>query len=201
MNTTCVPVLQVLVRACMGMTLASAAPALLQQLRRPSPRGLLLCMASSAFSFFLFSYQVHEKSILLPLMPLTLLAPDLPLLAAWMPAMAAFSMFPLLKKDLLVLAYIGALLAWASVAWPPTGAAGSSPQKDWRRRATAVLVAGSCTTAAVLNAVAAFASPPARLPYLFDALITAFCFVHFLCAAVYVQWRTWTCAETFAVRG
>ena len=184
--------LQVLVRACMGLTLASAAPALLQQLRRPSQKGLLFCMASSAFSFFLFAYQVHEKSILLPLLPLTLLAPDLPLLAAWMPAMAAFSMFPLLKKDCLVVAYLGALLFWASVAWPRT-AGDDGPKRDRRGRAVPVLVAGSCATAVVLHAAKAFALPPPQLPYLFDALIIAFCFVHFMCAAVYVQWRTCTC--------
>ena len=66
--------------------------------------------------------QVHEKSILLPLLPLTLLgacgdAGEVAL-RRWLPAMAAFSMFPLLKKDRLVAAYLGALALWAAVAWP-----------------------------------------------------------------------------------
>ena len=44
------------------------------QLKMPPTLGLLLhAMFSSAMAFFLFSFQVHEKSILLPLMPLTLL--------------------------------------------------------------------------------------------------------------------------------
>ena len=34
---------------------------------------LLLALLNSAMSFFLFSFQVHEKTILLPLLPLTLL--------------------------------------------------------------------------------------------------------------------------------
>ena len=41
----------------------------------PSPSVNLLPVAlfTSSLSFFLFSFQVHEKSILLPLMPLTLM--------------------------------------------------------------------------------------------------------------------------------
>lgn len=34
---------------------------------------LLLSMVTSSFSFFLFSFQVHEKTILVPLLPLTLI--------------------------------------------------------------------------------------------------------------------------------
>lgn len=43
--------------------------------REPSPAVKLLphALFASAMAFFLFSFQVHEKSILLPLMPLTLL--------------------------------------------------------------------------------------------------------------------------------
>ena len=188
---------QFLVRLCAASTLVSAAPALLQQMRMPTPKGLLLCMASSAFSFYLFAYQVHEKSILLPLMPLTLLAPDLPGLSAWLPAMAALSMFPLLKKDCLVCAYLGCLMLWASLAWPSgrvTTASlskgkgsGQSGQCSGQR----ALMLVSCSIALALNATAAMAAPPERLPYLFDALISAFCFLHFFGAAVYVQLLQW----------
>jgi len=59
--------------------------------------------------------QVHEKSILLPLMPLSLLATAEPLLLAWLPVVATFSMYPLLKKDSLWLCYIALLLLWSSL--------------------------------------------------------------------------------------
>ena len=59
---------------------------------------------------------MHEKSILLPLLPVALLCDREPLLAAWLPAYGAFSMFPLLKKDRLVLAYAALLMLWASMA-------------------------------------------------------------------------------------
>ncbi|GFR52766.1 hypothetical protein Agub_g15367, partial [Astrephomene gubernaculifera] len=94
----------VLLRAAAGATLAAAAPAMTHQILGrggagagaggPTRWGLLRCMANSGFAFFMFSYQVHEKSILLPLLPLSLLAGRHPGLAAWLPLLAALSMFP-----------------------------------------------------------------------------------------------------------
>ena len=59
--------------------------------------------------------------MLLPLLPVTLLALEEPLLATWLPAAASVSMFPLLKKDGLSLAYAAMLLLWASISNVPSG--------------------------------------------------------------------------------
>ena len=45
---------------------------------RGSRRSLPLALASCALSFFLFSFHVHEKTILFPLLPLGLLAWEFP---------------------------------------------------------------------------------------------------------------------------
>ena len=50
---------QALIRLCTVSTVLFAAPALVKEVLRPTPRGLLVCMASSAFAFYLFSYQVR----------------------------------------------------------------------------------------------------------------------------------------------
>ena len=71
-------------------------------------------MACSSMAFFMFAYQVHEKSVLLPVLPVALLAPHLPHPAAWLPPLAAFSMFPLLKRDGLQVAYFAFLLFWSA---------------------------------------------------------------------------------------
>ncbi|KAL0056130.1 hypothetical protein WJX82_008001 [Trebouxia sp. C0006] len=111
---------QALVTMCAGASLLAALPSMIHQILSPSPRGLLMGMANSALAFFLFSYQVHEKSILLALLPVTLLAFDQPVVAAWLPVWAAFSMYPLLKKDGLHIAYLACLLLWLAVAAPPS---------------------------------------------------------------------------------
>jgi ALG6, ALG8 glycosyltransferase family len=52
---------QALVKMCGAATLLMATPSMVQQIRQPSARGLLLAMANSGFAFFLFSYQVGRS--------------------------------------------------------------------------------------------------------------------------------------------
>ena len=186
---------------------------------------------------------MHEKSILLPLLPLTLLGAcgDAGELAVrrWLPAMAAFSMFPLLKKDRLVVAYLGAMALWAAMAWPqrprageqstgraPHGDGGAEGKREdarmdgsadrepagmplGRRGAGAAPVhamgpqlwpklalGASMAGAAAIQALGAAVAPPARLPYLFDLLVTAYSFAHFAAAALWLNMRILAQART-----
>lgn len=45
----------------------------MQRFATPTIALLPYALGNCAFSFFMFSYQVHEKSILLPLLPFTLM--------------------------------------------------------------------------------------------------------------------------------
>lgn len=56
---------QALIRLCAGSTLLFALPVLVKEVLRPSARGLLVCMTSSAFAFYLFSYQARTSNQLL----------------------------------------------------------------------------------------------------------------------------------------
>ena len=49
----------------------------------------------------MFSFQVHEKTILLPALPVMLLLEDEGLMAVWFQLVAAFSMTPLLVRIVL----------------------------------------------------------------------------------------------------
>ena len=75
---------------------AQAPPALFEH--------LLLALSNAALACFLAGYQVHEKSVLLPLLPMQALHARLPLLAAWLAGVALFSLGPLLAKDALLAA-------------------------------------------------------------------------------------------------
>lgn len=75
-------------------------------------------LLASSMSFFLFSFQVHEKTILVPLLPITLLlsgsAADTAVFG-WgvlINNVAVFSMWPLLKRDGLLLQYIALVVLW-----------------------------------------------------------------------------------------
>jgi hypothetical protein len=65
---------------------------------------------------YLFSYQVHEKQILIPIMPIALLAHSLPTTALWASLTASFSLFPLLDREGLQIAYVALILAHVTVA-------------------------------------------------------------------------------------
>lgn len=111
-------------------TLVTLAPSTYLVLKSPRHRLLPLALLASSLSFFLFSFQVHEKSILLPALPLLLLL--LPrgqgrnALAAdraeqeWGIAVlvlntATFSMFPLFKVDGILLQYAVMQALWNMV--------------------------------------------------------------------------------------
>jgi alpha-1,3-glucosyltransferase len=71
---------------------------------------LLLGAAGTSLSFFLASFQVHEKSILLPLAPLSFLTLDYVSFIPWFSMISLWSMWHLLCLDQLQIVYL--VLLW-----------------------------------------------------------------------------------------
>eukprot|EP00850_Spirogloea_muscicola_P017087 SM000143S00752 [mRNA] locus=s143:321475:323960:+ [translate_table: standard] len=174
-------------RLALIATLAAVLPTTIHQALRPSRRGLVLAMLNSAMGFYLFSFQVHEKSILLPLLPLAMLALEEPILFRLVTPVAVFSMYPLLQRDRLALPYsaLQALFQLAMAgACPVEGPSGS---EAWLARLLPLSLAGG----AVLHAAAVLVPPLPRYPYLHPALMTVYAFAHFALLFVYTNWRQW----------
>lgn len=86
----------------------------------PQQRTMLMYgLTASAFSFFLASFQVHEKSILLALAPASLLVQHNTSLIRWISIVAAWSLWPLLQIDRLEVAYFCVMTIFTSllVVW------------------------------------------------------------------------------------
>lgn len=82
-----------------GLTTLSFLPAGLVVHRYPTTKNFLLYCIITSLSFFLFSFHVHEKTILFPLLPVVLVvAPTNPVLALWAGIISTFSLFPLLVR-------------------------------------------------------------------------------------------------------
>jgi len=188
-------------------TIAALLPSALRTIKTPTKDAFLWCLSCSAFAFFLFSFQVHEKSALLPLLPATLLSLRAPTLAARLPLAVCFSCYPLLERDGLSLAYVGVMGAFASVIGggappPPSGGGGGGGEGEgegererrWWGRVDAV----SAAAFVVAHAAAIFVPPPASLPHLHALAFTSSAFVYFAGAAAYCHARLW--AETAAER-
>lgn len=88
--------------------------------RNVGTKQLLLALFCSSLSFYLAGFQVHEKSILLALLPAALLAAaDMKLLALWFGTIATFSMYPLFVLDDLVVPYIIGIVGFALLTLAP----------------------------------------------------------------------------------
>ncbi|KAF5369312.1 hypothetical protein D9758_002725 [Tetrapyrgos nigripes] len=151
-------------------------------------------LLNSSFSFFLFSFQVHEKTILLPLMPLMLLysgsVPESATFAwgALVNNVAMFSMWPLLKKDGLGTQYLALLVAWNRFI-------GYNPYKRpiYPIKSFVQLLSMCVHTAAILlHIFELFFNPPARYPDLFPVLNVLICTPVFFCAWL---WSIKCCIE------
>ena len=115
-------------RASLVVTLIATLPPCLVLFLRPRSEALLYGFAATAWAFFLCSFQVHEKSVLLPLLPMTLLlahkdglAPPVRAWVGFANMLAVWTLFPLLKRDQLRVPYCVSTLLWAYlIGLPPT---------------------------------------------------------------------------------
>lgn len=155
--------------------------------RRPSLcsiRTLLLAMSCSAFSFFFFSFHVHEKTILFPLLPIALLQSEFPFLVPFFSVAACFSMFPLLAREKLTLPLLALQILFVSLS----SFASSSLRKGSRRVEIAIATVFSTVSFFLLWGFYGVPAPP-TLPDLFPLLITSFSFCVFVVIFVSLNHR------------
>lgn len=111
-----------LLTLCTVTTVMASLPFCISLLRkRKGPYDIELACAGCGLAAFLFSFQVHEKQILIPLVALSLAFESHPRLVTWMSLAASSSLFPLLVREKLVLPYIAINLIHLCVLyamWP-----------------------------------------------------------------------------------
>ncbi|KAL1990540.1 hypothetical protein VTN49DRAFT_6379 [Thermomyces lanuginosus] len=120
--------ISVLQKAALGMTCLLLVIPCVVVLRHPRSSLLLPALASSGWAFFLFSFQVHEKSVLLPLLPMTLLlgsegglSKQTRAWVGWANLLGVWTLYPLLKREQLRIPYFVMTLLWAYLlGLPPT---------------------------------------------------------------------------------
>lgn len=165
-------------RAALGLTLISIAPPCAIIFFKPKKEVTPLALAATAWGFFLCSYQVHEKNVLLPLLPMTLLLASeggmKPATRAWIGyanQLARFTLFPLLVRDGLRIPYIVlSLTAMYLLGIPPfsfqlyTATAAEGGGLHWT---TQMLHLGSYAAIAVWHIIELTLQPPASKPDLF----------------------------------
>ncbi|KAL2271142.1 hypothetical protein VTJ83DRAFT_513 [Remersonia thermophila] len=161
-------------RAALLATLASIIPPNLVLFFRPRKDLLPLAFAATAWGFFLFSYQVHEKSVLLPLAPMTLLLAGSHGLSkttrAWVGfanILGCWTMFPLLRRVDLSVPYAVLTLLWAYLlGLPPTslGVYFHDGGNTWTQWATLFIHGGFYLLMLFWHVLVQFVVPPPDKP-------------------------------------
>jgi alpha-1,3-glucosyltransferase len=165
---------EILQRASLLATLAAITPPCLLIYAKPRKEILPLALSATAWAFFLFSFQVHEKSVLLPLMPMTtLLAGKNGLsknIRAWIGfanLLGVWTMFPLLERVDLRVPYFVLSLLWAYLlGLPPTSFAvyKQDGNPTWAGFATTSLHSIFYAAMAAWHIAESFLAPPQGKP-------------------------------------
>lgn len=162
-------------------TLTTILPACMTISLFPRKELLPWAMASTAWGFFLCSFQVHEKSVLLPLLPMTVLMGgdgglgiEMRAWVGWANMLGVWTMFPLLKRDELRVPYYVLSLLWAYLlGLPPTSLdlyIGKQARKSGIRSSTAMLHLGFYSVMAIWHVLEAFVDTPKGKPDLWVVL-------------------------------
>jgi alpha-1,3-glucosyltransferase len=178
----------VMFRISLCTTIAAMLPSCINAGMYPTRRRFVLCLITVSLSFFLFSFQVHEKTILFPLMPLLLLCGEHPLLSSWMTLVATGSMFPLLDKDGLAIVYITLQLIHLTIM---------AFQQSIGRYANISSIVKSCCILSIgmlacVHVIAWYRPSTTRFPYLKELIFSLYGAAHFgllWIALIVIQWR------------
>ncbi|KAG0328472.1 Glucosyltransferase-like protein [Dissophora globulifera] len=179
--------IQELVRFSTLATLVSFLPSMLHLIAKPTKRGLIYGLINSSLSFFLLSFQVHEKSILVPALPITLLILDEPATASLFITLATFTMYPLLRQEALAMPYFVLLGLWI---WLTSGTFKNASKLLEFSAAVNLLVMSTIHLAEML------VPPPARYPDLYPVLNTLWGAGGFVLYWLYFNYRQFTLVNT-----
>ncbi|KAL0741995.1 hypothetical protein Bca4012_083508 [Brassica carinata] len=186
----------------LAATILASLPSMVQQILSPSNEGFLYSLLNSSMAFYLFSFQVHEKSILMPFLAATLLALKIPDHFNHLTYYALFSMFPLLCRDKLLLPYLTLHLLFTLIYHSPGTHITLPKTKTSSFSFTSFpgyvfLLRTHFFISLVLHVVYLNIQPPQKYPFLFEALIMILCFSYFVMFAIYTNYTQWNISSHF----
>ncbi|CAH0595286.1 unnamed protein product [Chrysodeixis includens] len=191
---------QEMAKTCLLITAMAAGPACVDLFFRISKKKFVPCLINVSLAFFLFSFQVHEKSILLVAIPVALHLPEDPFMCFWFLLVSNFSMLPLLVKDGLFIPFIATNLIYTSfysiclrLSQPNSGyfsifnanrvakilqpnKKDSSPLLSF----LSLIFFFSIIGMILLTIGTVFVEPPPQYPDIFPLLVSAYSCAHFL---------------------
>ncbi|KAL7510900.1 hypothetical protein ACHAXN_007727 [Cyclotella atomus] len=130
---------------------------------------LLWGCTSTSLAFFLASFQVHEKGILIPLAPLSLLLLEAPRFIAWFSIVATWTLWPLVTIDRLGSAYACCVVIFLCLH-NMTRVSPSGESDVFSMIPSKYIIHLSVVAMVLLHAAELLVAPPRNLPDLFPVL-------------------------------
>ncbi|XP_067620851.1 probable dolichyl pyrophosphate Man9GlcNAc2 alpha-1,3-glucosyltransferase isoform X1 [Eurosta solidaginis] len=178
---------------CLGVTASFVIPINLHLFFNKSKETFALSLVNTAMAFYLFSFQVHEKSILLVAAPAFCLLNAYPLETLWFLEATVFSMFPLLVKDGLIIPFFVLALIYHICV------------KDmiityfhltkYSNKWLSAVSTGSSVSMLVIALVSLVAPAPSKYPFIWPLIICLYSFMYFFLFFVFCLWRQFACTN------
>ena len=171
---------------CLVSTAACMLPSSLHLFARPTPRHFRYALLNASLVFFLLSYHVHEKTILLAAIPACMLVSEEPLMATWFLTVSTASLLPLMMKDSLTIPTLALSVAFVAIThhYILPKMVKRSRLWVWMKRTYFLSLAGLV----FLGAATLLVPPPANLPDLFPVLLAIYCCGHFIFFCLYFHY-------------
>lgn len=167
---------------CLCVTLLAITPSCIALFRNPNYDNFQLSLINISLGFFLFSFHVHEKSILLVAVPVLLYLPRDPFPVVWFLLISTFSMFDLYVKDNLVVpGLVLTVLFYLCVH--------DFLSEFSRSRLLYYSFLISMLGCILLVSMTLVLSPPRKYEHLFSLFIASYSFGHFALFFVYFHWK------------
>lgn len=175
---------QTMAYICLLMTFISVLPTCLDLLTNPSKIKFLLSLINCSLSFFLFSFQVHEKSILLVAIPVLMYSPQNAFMCTWFLSLTTFSMLPLLIRDNLLVPFISMSLMYFIV--------NNNIEKLFSQQKNTsklhLLRNFSLFGCVILTFCTIALKPPQKYPHVWPLIISIYSCMHFILFLIYFNY-------------
>jgi len=100
-----------------GCALLGCLPSIIMIMKRPNRKAFIMSVFNISMSFYMFSYMSHKKTILLPLLPLTMLFYTYCHVFTTMMLFGLFSNFFLLRREECIIPYFAILILYTVIGY------------------------------------------------------------------------------------
>lgn len=180
-----------LVKASTIATLVASLPAGIHLMFKPNIRTFKYALVNTSMVFFLFSFQVHEKTILVPSLPILLLVREHPMATNWFVILSTFSLQPLLIRDGQTIPYFALITIYTLMTMETfrNHLVLTIPKIFTRQNLIVVTYLSSIVGCFVFSLGAILIKAPANLPHIHPTINALYSCSHFFAFLLFYYYR------------